>query len=167
MFICQSFFCSENRMFCIPSLANNTRADKSSSSGKGSVTPHPQEEVQSLTAISPRDGEINCMTAWSTVLCKIFKDRERALCPFMGSGVEEVHKSVSHNKWRHSRKECSEQNTGQMSIAQHSECFLIQSYHCLLQCQSLVWLQLLVVEHPLIHFALWETQFSLFYKFAP
>lgn len=35
------FLCTENRMFCVPFLANNTWSDKSSSSGNGSLTPHP------------------------------------------------------------------------------------------------------------------------------
>ena len=137
------FLCSENRMFCIPSLANNTWNDKSSSSSGKRLsynTSSRNKKKKSRSLPAPREMERLILTVWSAVLCKIFKVQEWALCPFMGSGVEEEHKSVSHNKFTHSGKDFS-------ASARHSECFLIQPYHYLLQCQSLVWLRPLVIPH--------------------
>ena len=47
------FLCTENRMFCVPSLANNTWSDKSSSSGNGS--PHPRSVGASRSLPIPQE----------------------------------------------------------------------------------------------------------------
>lgn len=136
------FLCSENRMFCIPSLADNTWTDKSSSSGKGSVAPRPRGEVQSLGANSSRDGEIN---GNGVILCKIFKDQEWALGPFMGSEVEGGHKSVSHTTSWDAVGRISVPGTQQAPLSSVSVLCAVKPFFT----ASWVWLELLLVEHHL------------------